>query len=251
MWTPPPNQTAANKVQSGEMKTSKGGDLAIAIAVDDDALSRLTSIFQKHSKTIEFSVDLSDGSTLYPDTLDQIFEIPNTPNRAITSLAIENHYSEPLRIQVTLSANDFFHAVKFSLKGDDQTVLSVDRDFQEWVLSTKQSYSWLTFVSLKSGILYAFIFLTSFAVISAGEHWKGSPLFLVATVGLALFLVIFSLSGPAWIHKVFPRAAFLIGDGIRRDQTLRDRRKLFSILGIVIAIAIGLATIAIGKLFGL
>jgi hypothetical protein len=232
------------------MKTSKAGELPIAIAVDDDALNRLISIFRKHSKTTDFSVDLSDGSTLYPETLDEILEIPNTPDRAITQIAIKNHYSEPIRIEVTLRANNLLSAIKFDLKGQDQEVLLVDRDFQEWVVSAKQPYSWLTFVSLSGGILFGVTCLIAVAALFAGLSQNGHPVFSVASIFLGVLLIFLASSAPGWIHKVFPRALFLIGDGIRRDQVLRDRRKFFKI-SIVAAILIGLATRVIAKFLGL
>jgi len=238
------------------MKASKNARLKIAFALTVDSAKELLAILEPYSSATELSVSLSDGSTVYPSTLEEMARLPNPDNRRIVSLEVKNKWDDLVRAEINFDSENRYHSIGYSLRGEDADVLVLERNLIDWAQTIKQRHSWISFTSTASFFAFAIAFLGGsafgifpryFASAVAPKIPNASGVFSI--VGLILQWAALSAG---WMRtKLFPSGMFAIGAGKQRIQSLHDRRKRLSLLSIGLALVIGLVNAWIRKLVGL
>ena len=102
------------------MKTRKKRDANIAFVLDETQLRRFVDILKRMPADLSYSASLSDGSTLYPSSLEELLEIPNTRSRTIRSITIETPWVPESQVQVKLDADKRFGGMSYDIRGEDR-----------------------------------------------------------------------------------------------------------------------------------
>jgi hypothetical protein len=232
------------------MNATKRGGYAVCFEADIDSLAELDRILRPYSTAIKFAVSLSDGTTVYPQTIAEIGRMPNTVSRRIVSIKIENNFSDRVRTEITLDSNGPDQSIPYTLSGEDADVLLLDHAVREWVQIIKRRYSWLSFSTFLTLIFWCGVLIIGLelGIINLTTNYFGNHRSVVAIV--AVMLSILPVSAGKLRERLFPKGLFAIGAGKERIQHLREVRKRLSVFGILIAVAIGVINAWIRKLLG-
>ncbi len=202
-------------------EASKTRSLDIAFVVTPDLLKRLAVILGETSKTLEFTVKFSDGTSVHYDKIDDVIGQPNSDERSIVSL-IAGTADETLKSAYVNLKKNGSPSLEYTINGAQRDVIYFADQLDDWVAATRQWYS--PFFSSEKGISGAGLVLLGvvfFLPIYGWEHisrlsgalgktgtyqWIGLP--AIALMGVAEY----------WVLKLFPRGTFAIGQGERRHQ---------------------------------
>lgn len=226
----------------------------MAFLLDEESLRSLTRLLQKEvlegteapseavreligDEGIEYRIELSDNTTITTSSIDEVFALPNSPKRRISSIWISTPYTgRRVRGSIRLKNNRYI-PVNYELRGDDKEVGSLAAKLDDHLLGLRPWYSFLTrwsfanififlaFVGLAIAVL-AVLAMFAFSRESVMEALKKddgpdySGLFALGYV-----CIIGLLAGLDWIvGRLFPIATFAIGQGIRRNERLNTVR---------------------------
>lgn len=139
------------------MRASKSARLTIAFGMTIEAAKELLEILNPYSSAIKFSVSLSDGSTLYPSTVDELARLPNPDSRRIVSLEISNKWDDRVGTEITFDTENRYDSIRYSLNGEDADVVVLERNLTDWVQTIKQWHSWISFTTVYSFFAFSIV----------------------------------------------------------------------------------------------
>lgn len=222
--------------------------LSKAYACKPKDLHRLVHIAFRENNALRYEVECTDGSSLYPQTLDELLSLSNPAARAINKLTIRSGRKADTSILFVLE-NDDSSTGFYSVEGDDKDVYIISRDIEECLDAMTQHFSFFSVgehTDLFSPILLYLCGGTSLALLilifvellkrplESHEMAKLMNIILV----WALFLV-FSLFFTKIRKNLFPPVSFCIGDGENRFERNSSRRKQLGFSAIV-ALCVGI-----------
>lgn len=239
------------------MQGTKSHDITKPFVITPEGLSRLVTALPVGAKPIVYSVDCIDGTTFYPESIDELLNLPNPEMRAIIVIKIDSGYrGENLRFAISLS-NKEFGGASYSVNGEATGVISladtIDQHLEAMIAGKPHFVNTFSFffdnlfslivVLLSSFIIWGTL-LGSWVVFIRGQN---ITLLSHRLSGAVLIeLLIFCI--PIWLigvrsHRLkeyfFPRVAFCIGNGTIRYNQMMSRRNLFG-LSALVAIILGL-----------
>jgi len=223
------------------MQTTKSWSPKMAFVLGEQSLRRLLGIITGVSNNIGYILECSDRSTISCSSLDEVLGFPNAKHRRITALTLHTPYGQDTYVQVRFREHVSLDPVECTVRGDDERVLVLSSKLDEAISSLKQ---WYTLLAFQSSLWFLFLALVSLTLsllllrlVTIGPLSR--PGYVVMTdaqllgVCSRMELITFGIS---WIQgMLFPRAAFLIGDGESRYSRIAFLRK-----GLILPFLIGL-----------
>lgn len=238
------------------MKAFKEHRLRLAFVLDGNALRDLLHVIDDVSRPVKYSVSLSDGSTLYPRTIDELDQLPNPEQRRIVKIIVESDWADRVRTTISFEDSCDYWSISYSLEGEEADVVFVDRQFHDWLATIKQWYSRFVFSTPTTWALWAVMWLLGIALVFIGPYAQrllmsgGTSIEITTLVAGTVMLVLVCSKG--WIRKrFFPRGMFAIGAGKQRSDAVKARRARFNVGALVVAVLIGLVTTVIMRILRL
>lgn len=244
--------------------TSKSETFHIAFLLDADNLRLLSNLLEENvlskieenevsplvEKEISYKVDLSDGSSVSTESIEEVLDLPNSPKRKITSISIDTPYFfRRIKASVSLK-DDSYRPVSYDLSGDYEEVITLADRLDDRLPGLRQWYSPLTRYSF-FGILavtcgVVFFSAYAFAAVDyfypdflAGEESEKIDTGLTGLVGVLFFLTVGVCLLLDWFRKkLFPVGTFAIGQGVDRYNRLTNIRNTI-LTGVVLAGVVG------------
>lgn len=209
-------------------EASKTRSLDIAFLLDAENLTQLENTLKEIGDAIEYQVKFSDGHTLQFRSAEEVLKQPNSRARSIMSLIAGVSGRGKQSVYVVLkdppkSSSTFGNSapsspsVEYTITGTQKNVIYLGDRLDEWAAGIRQWYS----------VFYrGFLALVLFAAIVAGPIWLWnnasphlfSPAFLKSHDWLQGASLVSLWVGVYWLFKLFPRATFGIGQGVKRHQ---------------------------------
>jgi len=225
-----PRQSEA-AIPTMDTEASKSRSLELAFVLNGEDVRRLESLLKEIGDSIEYQVKFSDGHALQYHSADEILKLSNSSARCIVSFiagvkgrAKQSAYVV-LKERITQSSggNSQSPTIEYTINGTQKDVIYFGDKLDEWTLSVRQWYS-----AFYHGFLAVLLFL---AVVLA-------PIFLWGSLAPRIFsdaflkfhswlqgaTVVALWVGEYWLFKLFPRATFAIGAGVRRHEFFRFLR---------------------------
>jgi hypothetical protein len=214
----------------------------------------------QYEKKISYNIDLSDGTSIRTDSIDDVFRLPNGRNRSITSISLGTPILyESIQARVRLN-NSRYIPVSYDLSGEYRKVTALADTLNEHLPGLRRWYSPVTRLSFVTAffvlcfgayflvlLLAATDFLFPSMVpgnyVSSGASDNSNPLFAVLLVVTLLSVVLFEIIDRA-VKRLFPIATFAISQGADRDRHLNAVR-IVVITVILIPFLLGLLINAI------
>jgi hypothetical protein len=191
-----------------------------------------------------YEIWCSDGSVLYPSSVDEIVAFANSPRRQVRRVLASTSYSKSPRLKVDITNRwESGPTVEHGVTGEEKEVLYISDRLDEWALSVRQSYSLLAFSSAWTYALAggAWTFGIVIQLAANVAFHKSPPMISKSVLNWATLVGIFLLSTPFWAGRVrrwlFPAGVFATGDGAQRLHRLRTRQKWVSFGSLLAAIA--------------
>jgi hypothetical protein len=221
-----------NEAVSPAMRTeaSKTRSFELAFLVDPEHLRQLERILRQVGDSLEYQVKFSDGHTLQYHDLEEVLKQPNSRARSIVSLiaGVTGRGKQSAFVVLKDTPTQPYYSpfgdrpstapsVEYTTNGTQKDVIYVGDKLDEWISGIRQWYSvfdrgipLLLFVgAIIMGPIWLwnsvspYIFSTAF--LKSHDWLQG------ATV-IGLWVAIYRS------FKLFPRAAFAIGQGAQRHQ---------------------------------
>jgi hypothetical protein len=96
---------------------------AKALVVSPEGLARLLDALPVDKDKLRFTVECSDGTTLYPNSIEELLRFPNPKNREIQRIDISTPYQTESECAIHLS-NDILGPATYTISGEDSYVVS-------------------------------------------------------------------------------------------------------------------------------
>jgi hypothetical protein len=243
----------ATPATSMQHEASKVRSLDIAFLVNTEHLRTLESLLKEVGDSLEYQVKLSDGQTIQYHSIDEVMKKQqNSKERSIVSIiggvtgrdksayvVLKDSPSQAGKSSVFPSDTSESPSVEYTVAGTQRNVIFFSDKLDEWTAGIRQWYS--IFLHGPGALVF---FGSAFA--APMILWKyASPLFsqafLKSNDWLSGACVFGGWFGEYWLFKLFPRATFAIGQGVKRDQMFTWVRGtllvglVISVLGSVIA----------------
>lgn len=235
------------------MAVQKSADFELAYVVDENALRRLDAILQSVNEVRGYDVTTKDGFTYGPEDLDKVLSLSNSTDRAIIGLVAYTGSSPDEPSLVVHLKGGALTSVFYQIKAEQAEVADLDDQMKEWVGEIRAWYSSIAMwgINKELALACAIWFVLLLAILQIPSI-RGQNASTQATVGAYIFVVaiiVVSLFGR--VRKVlFPKAAFAIGYGVKRHQSLEQRRHV-ALVGILLAFVVSVASsIAASYLIG-
>jgi hypothetical protein len=211
------NTTGVASKQSKPSDTSKTRGLDYGFVVDPGHLRRLAVVLREVSRTLEFTVTFSDGTTVHYGDIEEIIGQSNSDERCIVSLVADAADEESKSASVILKKVGS-PSLEYTIYGNRVEVAYFASQLDNWVAAVRQWYS--PFLSSKNrpsaaglALRGTVVFLSLYGWVSwalgAGRPYK----WIAIPVTLLTWLVAYL------IQRRFPRGTFSIGQGEERHQS--------------------------------
>jgi hypothetical protein len=208
-----------------ENKASKNRALKIAFVMDAQHLHRLKTILKEVGDVLEYTIKFSDGSSVQYDDIKDIISLPNPPHRSITSLTVNTVGDGQSASVVVKNSSEPY--VEYTVNGTQQKVAYFGEQFDDWIATIKQWYSWFL---EGAGSAVFFIAAIAFPFLLASRLPEHFPALHAWALGILAAAVIVEIL----LFKLFPKGTFAIGDGIRRYRLIANVRTV-CLVGYVIS----------------
>ena len=232
------------------MKTTKGKRFSKAYACTPQDLRRLVEVAFGGDSSLRYEVECIDGSTLYPQVLDELLGLNNPAARAINKIIIRSSYQTDISIRFVLENEPSSSTAQYSVEGDDKDVYIISRDIEECLDAMTQRFSFIAvgfFPAYMAPVLLGYfggacvllplIFIVQELQKSTSDHHKITRLILFTVVGI--LISIFSRYFTKMRANLFPAVSFRIGDGENRFERSSSRRKQLGFSALV-ALSLGI-----------
>lgn len=241
--------------------TRKPGTPKIAFLLDEKSFRQLVALIEDltSSESLDYSVRLSDGSSVTFDSADEVLSVQNSRERQITSIWIDTAYRSEPRIEVKFQAARYLDPVEYQVSGNEKDVFHASARLDEYFSGLRQWYSLIVSAGFKMYYVYIAIMFpiaiffslwlgdligidfTSDAGNSDDDHSSFREVALVT-----LWLIAPGVTvpvGASLLDRIrrwlFPKGTFAIGNGVDRHDKTVAARKLFG-GGILLALAVSL-----------
>lgn len=213
-----------------ETEASKTRSLEIAFLVDADNLGQLQHLLREVGDSLEYQAKFSDGHTLQFHDIEEVLKQPNSRARSIVSLIAGATGPSKQSAYVVLkeqpsqwSSRPFgtntssSPSVEYTVAGTQKSVIYICDKLDEWTAGIRQWYS-----VFNSGVFA--LLLVAAAVAAPIWLWSNasphlfSQAFLKAHGWLEGACIVALWIGEYWLFKLFPRATFAIGQGVKRYE---------------------------------
>jgi hypothetical protein len=236
------------------MLSHKTAQRSKTLVVSPEGLLRLVNALPVNHDKLRFTVECSDGTTLYPSNIKELIEFPNPKNREILEIEIGSYADSPdCRIKFS---SDILGPVFYTVSGEDSYVVSTADIIDQHLESMTgdgphfiaNSYLLRDFAGpiLLSPAVFLILagFVLCWIIVVQQRHlYLGSFKFggftsaMILTLGLIALPIAIKFEH---LHRYFfPRVSFCIGGGIARYKRMIEKRKLFG-LATLVALAIGI-----------
>jgi hypothetical protein len=196
-------------------EASKNRPLEIAFVVDADSLRQLARILSEVGDSLEYSLKFCDGRTVQFHDVEDIISQPNPKGRSIVSLTAGASGHGKQSAFVVLRDNPS-PSVEYTINGSQKNVIYFGEKLDEWTAGIREWHSF--FQSGGAGIVLFFVLM--FAPVFL---WNAaSPYLFSESVRAGKWAKPVSLVA-LWVSeylilRLFPRATFAIGQGMKRHQ---------------------------------
>jgi hypothetical protein len=216
-----------------ENETSKTRPLKVAFMLDTASLRTLETLLSEIQGPIEYRVKFSDGSTVKYD-IDEVIGQPNSGEKFIVAV-MASVAGDGRSLFLGMRAGPE-PSVEYTLTGVQRDVIYFADKLDDWIASCTQWYSPCYASNLGLLVVLGIVALPIFLAgrvaqvySPKGSDWHSylSGATLIG-VGVAEY----------WALKLFPRATFAIGHGVRRNQWFGVIR-VSVLLAIVVALVRG------------
>jgi hypothetical protein len=222
-----------------DYKASRNRAHAMAFRVDAALLDRLSTVLAEVGKPLQYKVKFSDGDEVAYPNVEEVIQQPNTSSRSIVSITASTPGENEEFANVVLRNNPSPH-VEYTVNGPQQRVVYFGSQLDQWVATIRKWYSPIFFSTVPALLGIAF---AAYAPFFLWEH-VASRFVPVAIIQGQTDSWIRSISIVGmWVAefgatKLFPRAAFAIGQGANRDNNLKYVRGI--IVAFVISVLAGM-----------
>ncbi len=105
-------------------RTRKPGAPKIAFLLNEQKFRQLVKLMREltDSENLEYTVGLSDNSSITCESADEVLGIQNSKQRQITSIWIETSYRSDPRIQVKFQNPHYLEPVEYEVSGNEKDV---------------------------------------------------------------------------------------------------------------------------------
>lgn len=197
-------------------------------------------------KELVYVVQFSDGSNLRTISLDEILNLPNSPERRITSITVNTpSWYRYLTARVSFRSYSTLPSVEYEVSGEASAALHLADKLDQRLLGLRQWYTPILRVNFFYMALLLVFGLILYATVAATVNdtpndanltwWQASLglfLYFVAPLLVATFL--------DWLRrKLFPTSTFAIGQGVGRNKTLNFWR-VAVLLALLVSVISGL-----------
>lgn len=224
------------------LTTTKSAELRIAFLLDGESLRTVAAALQGICTELQYTVALSDGSTLKTASLDDILGCANSTKRTITSISVETPWGKALQAHVEFGGHRYAAPVQYRVTGNDKEVLYFSDKLEERLSSMRLWYSALALIDF-GGIQFAAGGLLFIGVVMlAGLKVLGSEIpgafALTAEIlrkGVRAYFYMFGVLYLALLicgyvqKKVLPISTFAIGEGKKRHESVVFLRRAFGV----------------------
>jgi hypothetical protein len=211
---------------------------------------------QLEDKQLQYSVECSDGTTLKPQSLNEILDLLNPENRAITDIEISTRYDVkvPASVFLHLGNVSYFGTANYRISGDDRDVYMISGTIEDHIRPMIQRLKVPNllddFLRYGARIIGTAIFIVAFVPLAAivfGKHLtvNGHAVEPWWPVQVVIFALLLAILGHYWGRisiYFFPELVFLIGAGQGRYEKMANlRRQLAWAVGaaFVVSIVVG------------
>lgn len=124
-------------------RTRKPGTPKIAFLLNEQGFRQLVALIQEltSSDDLEYTVRLSDDSSITCSSADEALAVQNSTQRRITSIWIETGYSSDPRIQVKFQSQWYMQPVEYEVSGNEKDVFHASARLDEYFSGLGQWYS--------------------------------------------------------------------------------------------------------------
>lgn len=220
----------------------------MAFLLDSDTLCRLKNlltreVFEKSEveeetprsdRAIEYSIELTDGTSADTTDIEEILNHPNSSDRSISLISLSTPFSSREMHATVRFENKEHTPVHYDLRGEEGEVISLSSKLDEELQGMRQ---WHTILTPDRNLLAMLAFSTVLSIVLSTlmvsslifeglrDALKASdailiPFFVVAVLLTVLYLLLLLLG-----QKLFPIGTFAIGQGVRRHNRLNNIRK--------------------------
>src|SRR5258708_3867810 len=248
----------------------KARSLKIAFVVNADHLRRLATVLGEASKQLEYTVGLSDGTSVRYSDVEDIIKLPNSKERSITSLiagtpeektlddirympgkgqvgvpSTEAAVNPPSTAYVTLRKSNAAESpsVEYTITGPQRHVIYLGARLDDWIAATRQWYS-PGRSSEAVGAVLAIVAI--FGPLLLGDKvLQFLPARVKTLAWVKPLAIVLPYVAEVGIFNLFPYATFAIGRGATKHDFLIWLRRAAvalvasTIVGVIIKLILG------------
>jgi hypothetical protein len=201
-----------------ENEASKARSLDIAFVVDADLLRQLAKVLGEMGDSLEYQVKFSDGRTIQYRDIEDIISQPNSKGRDIVSLTAgvtgRGKQSAFIVLREAPSPN-----VEYTINGTQRNVIYFGEKLDEWTEGIRQWHSFFLTAVPGVALLLVVVFAPIILWNNASPHFFSEAVrqgkaesWIKPVFVIGLWVIEYG------ILRLFPRAIFAVGQGIKRHQ---------------------------------
>lgn len=229
------------------IRTRKTGNPQIAFLLNEQRFRQLVSLLQEltGSAELEYTVRLSDNSSVTCSSADEVLNIQNSKHRQMKSIFVETPILEKPRVEVKFQRDSNSKPVEYTVSGDERNVFHAFARLDEYFAGLRQWYSPINPGRLRTFMVYSvllypitFIVLPQLLALLTGEVLSSGEAIAVFIILLLLITGLGLWALDALTTRLFPRGTFAIGDGVDRNSNLVRARRVIG--GLLAALIVGI-----------
>ncbi len=216
--------------------------------LDEKRFRQLVALIEEltNAESIEYTVHLSDGSSITYESADEVLAVQNSKERRITSIWVDTPFGSEPRIEIKFNYRWYLDPIEYEVAGSEKDVFHSDGKLREYFSGVRQWYSFIIGQGLKQWIAFqAFSLPIVFVTLNWLERRLGiepsvqnlgSGILLWFVGGMTILTVIL-LSLYALRTSLFPNGTFALGDGVDRHHNLVRTRRFAG--GVILTLFLG------------
>lgn len=225
-------------------------DYVIVFVVDQDAITKIYSLLKSKICDPEITIECVGNVTHTMNSVSKLFEYANSKEKKIRKLTLSAHLLQSPSKNATIvfnGKNSFSRGVSIKLEARNDLVENMKKSILDIIDGVKPWYHHapkLDFIVIGMGVLFCTSMILNIlkvqGYISVTEENKFDiselNLFIIGTLLCLVFL--YSLNRVR--DLIFPKSIFLIGNEIKRYETIKNFQWVVGIGG-VLSIVVGSA----------
>jgi hypothetical protein len=211
------------------------------LVVEPLQLERLIRSLQLEDEDLNYTVECSDNTSLSPRSLNEVLDLLNPENRAITRIEISTQYAAktPVNLNLRLGPRYGDGNASYRISGEDREVFAISGVIDDHIIPMKQKIrvpsslgNLLHYGGLAFGSWTLFVGLFALAAKVWGKQlqingYTMKTRWIIEFTAASFILVLIGWYWERLSNYLFPETAFLIGDGrARYERMLNLRRQL-------------------------